>query len=330
MDPELAAAIASSRVTGSGAQDPDIATSRALFDAAVTGAVKAFFQAELPPDTDYKVHEQTIPVDGGDIRVRCFIPAAGGESATYPVLVNIHGGGFCVGSIELDDYILRQLCVKLELTTVNVEYRLAPEHPFPTPLNDCLAALKWTAENPSLLQADLAKGFVVSGHSAGANISAVLAHIARDDPFFEGRRLTGQILRDPSVCHPDAYPEHLRSEFRSMEENKDVPPVTRSIMEKLRRWHNAPPQDPRYSPLLYPSHSGLPRTYIQAMELDPLRDDALVYAKVLREAGVNVKLDFYRGVSHGFHYNWPAIKASERVRADFVVGIRWLLNREGK
>ncbi|OSD07113.1 hypothetical protein PYCCODRAFT_1442525 [Trametes coccinea BRFM310] len=329
MDSELAAAIAASRTASSGA-DPDIVTSRALFDAAVTGAVKAFFHAALPQDTAYKVHEQMIPVDGGEILVRCFIPAAGGSSATYPVLVNIHGGGFCVGSIELDDYILRQLCVQLQLSTVNIEYRLAPEHPFPIPLNDCLAALKWTAENPALVQADLTQGFIVCGHSAGANISAVLAHIARDDPFFEGRRLTGQILRDPSVCHPSAYPESLKSDFRSMEENKDVPPVTRSVIEKLRRWHNAPPHDPRYSPLLYPSHKGLPRTYIQAMELDPLRDDALVYGKVLREAGVEVKLDFYTGVSHGFHYNWPALKVSEKVRNDFLEGIRWLLNSQGE
>ncbi|CDO77117.1 hypothetical protein BN946_scf184592.g13 [Trametes cinnabarina] len=292
MDPELAAAIASSYAANPAPpSDPDIASTRAFFDSVVTEAVKAFYRGDLPPGSGriacIVVHEQSIPVDGGEILVRCFVPAVNSDSATYPVLVNIHGGG----SIELDDYILRQLCVKLELSIVNVEYRLAPEHPFPVPVNDCLAALKWTAENPALLQADLSKGFIINGHSAGANLSAVLAHIARDDPFFEGRRLTGQILRDPSICHPDAYPEGLKSEFRSMEENKDVPPVTVDMMNKLRAMYKGTPHDPLYSPLLFPSHRRLPRTYIQAMELDPLRDDGLVYAKVLREAGVEVKLD---------------------------------------
>ncbi|KAJ3006797.1 hypothetical protein NUW54_g3800 [Trametes sanguinea] len=342
MDPELAAAI-----LASGANDaepePDVALTRAYFDVGVTNTLKDFLKSDLPPDHTYTVGEAVVSGDG--VSVRYYIPAADGSPATYPVLVNIHGGGWSVGSIELDDYVLRQLCVKLSLSIVNIEYRLAPEHPFPAAVDDCLAALRWTVDNTSILKADLGKGFIVGGHSAGGNLSAVLSHILRDDPYFEGRRLTGQLLRDPFVCHPDAYPESLKSSFRSMEDNKDVPPVTRPVLDQLFGWYNAPPHDPRFSPLLYPSHEGLPRAYIQAMELDPLRDDAVVYARVLREVGVEVKFDLYvtsvlrdgktgcadiaspryPGVSHGFHYNWPGIKAAAKVRADLVDGIKWLL-----
>ncbi|KAI9060358.1 hypothetical protein FKP32DRAFT_1047396 [Trametes sanguinea] len=364
MDPELAAAI-----LASGANDaepePDVALTRAYFDVGVTNTLKDFLKSDLPPGSNdfsslgiigllnlFAEHAYTVGeavVSGDGVSVRYYIPTAAGSPATYPVLVNIHGGGkfsllhnctlagaayadllsYCsgwsVGNIELDDYVLRQLCVKLSLSIVNIEYRLAPEHPFPAAVDDCLAALRWTVDNTSTLKADLSKGFIVGGHSAGGNLSAVLSHILRDDPYFEGRRLTGQLLRDPFVCHPDAYPESLRSSFRSMEDNKDVPPVTRPVLDQLFGWYNAPPQDPRFSPLLYPSHEGLPRAYIQAMELDPLRDDAVVYDRVLREAGVEVKFDLYPGVSHGFHYNWPGIKAAAKVRADLVDGIKWLL-----
>ncbi|KAJ3006800.1 hypothetical protein NUW54_g3799 [Trametes sanguinea] len=166
MDPEFAAAIASS-----GASDvqlsSDIAPTRRFFHAAFTETFRSFAKPNLPSESLYEVHERIIPVKDGVISVRCIIPADGDELKTYPVLVNIHGGGWSVGSLEIDDYTMRELCVKLGLSTVNVGYRLAPEHPFPTPVEDCLAALKWTVENTSLLKADLSKGFVMTRSSKG-------------------------------------------------------------------------------------------------------------------------------------------------------------------
>ncbi|OSC98338.1 hypothetical protein PYCCODRAFT_1523426 [Trametes coccinea BRFM310] len=327
MDPELAAAIASSGASNV-KLSPDVASTRGFFHAAFTESFRSFAKPRLPLESLYEVHEQTIPVKNGTISVRCVIPADEDKHKTYPVLVNIHGGGWSVGNKEIDDCTLRELCVTLGLSTVNVGYRLAPEHPFPTAVDDCLAALQWTAENTTLLRVDLSKGFLVGGMSAGANLSAVVSHIARDDPFFEGRRLTGQLLREPLVCHPDAYPERWKSELRSIEENKNIPPVTREFLDLFFGWYNSPPHDPRFSPLLYPSHKGLPRAYIQCMELDPLRDDGVVYAKALLEAGVEAKLDLYPGVSHGFHYVWPTIKTADKVREDVVEGVKWLLNME--
>ncbi|KAI9060356.1 hypothetical protein FKP32DRAFT_1595436 [Trametes sanguinea] len=329
MDPELAAALSA---TGANNSSPtyDVAMARASFDEGVIKPLKEFLKVDLPPDNAYKLNEATIPVDGGEIRVRYYVPASDEGTPTYPVLVHMHGGGWSIGSIELDDYSLRQLCVKLRLSIANIAYRLAPEHPFPTAVYDCLAALKWVVENTALLQADLSKGFIVGGCSSGGNLSAVLAHMARDDPFFEGRRLTGQLLREAFVCHPDAYPESLRPLFRSREEHKDTPPVTRAVFDQFRGWYNAPPRDPRFSPLLYPYHAGLPRAYIQAMELDSTRDDGVVYAEVLREAGVEVKFDLHPGVTHGFHYNWPHIKAAVKVREELEEGIKWLLNQQAQ
>ncbi|KAI0364164.1 hypothetical protein BV20DRAFT_974744 [Pilatotrama ljubarskyi] len=327
MDPEFAAAVAP-LVGQKQASPPTIAEARAEFDQGVTAAFKAYLQPSLPPDSAYTVRDEIVDVDGGQISVRCLVPVVEDERETFPVFVNIHGGGWSVGTVELDDYFLRILCDKLKMSVVNVEYRLAPEHPFPTPVDDCFAALKWTVLNTPLLKADLKKGFIVGGHSAGANLSAVLAHMARDDPFFQGRQLTGQLLREPMVVHPDAYPEDLKSELGSMKENADVPPLSADTIMLLYGLYGAPPSDPRFSPLLYPSHRALPRAYIQAMALDPLRDDALVYDKVLRAACVETKLVMFPGVSHDFHYNFPAISLAAKVREDVVEGLKWLLGRE--
>ncbi|EIW57056.1 uncharacterized protein TRAVEDRAFT_127653, partial [Trametes versicolor FP-101664 SS1] len=278
------------------------------------------------------LRDEAVAVAGGEIVVRCVVPVVEDSDATFPVLVNIHGGGWSVGSIEIDDYFLRKLSVDLKLTTVNVAYRLAPEHPFPSAVDDCLTALKW-ASRPrfslhirALLKADLTKGFLVGGQSAGANLAAVLAHEARDDPFFAGpgRQLTGQVVREPMVIHPDVYPDELKPAMRSMAEDAD-PGLPRTMVDLLINFYSPVPEDPRFSPLLYASHVGVPRAFVQGMGRDPVRDDARAYAAALRAAGVAVRHIEYAGVTHGFHYSYPAISAAVRVRAELVEGIRWLL-----
>ncbi|KAI0364165.1 hypothetical protein BV20DRAFT_1057426 [Pilatotrama ljubarskyi] len=329
MDPEFAAGIAP-LLGQKPPRPPTVTEVRAHLDHVANNIYKPYLQPSLPPESAYSVLDRTVEVDNGQFSVRCFVPVVDDEQETFPVLVYIHGGGWSIGSIELDDYFLRILCDKLKISVVNVEYRLAPEHPFPMGLGDCLAALQWTALNTSLIKADLQKGFIVGGESSGANVSAVLAHIARDDPFFRDRQLTGQLLQEPLVVHPDAYPESLKAELRSFKENADVPPLSEDAIRQMIGWYNPPaPTDPRISPLLYPSHRGLPRAYIQAMGLDPLRDDAIVYEKVLREAGVETKIDIFPGVSHGFHYSFPAISAAGKVREASIRGLKWLLGREG-
>ncbi|KAJ8462286.1 hypothetical protein ONZ51_g11002 [Trametes cubensis] len=329
MDAERAHALADAETSGptQPVSTVNVADSRALFDNFVTQPHAAFHESILPPKGTYTVQDHPVAVEGGEISVRSLVPVVEDANETFPVLVFIHGGGMCLGGIELDDYALRGWCVRHKISIVNVGYRLAPENPFPTAINDCHITLQWVVSNASILKADLSKGFIVGGHSAGAYVSAVLAHIARDDPFFEGRRLTGQLLREPTVCRYQAYPESLKAKFRSIEENKDVPPVTKDQLDRLRAWYNAPPTDPRSSPLLYPSHEGLPRAYIQASQLDVLRDDGLVYAEVLKEAGVEVKMDLYPGVGHGWYYNDPTSAASARAREGVEEALEWLLGR---
>ncbi|KAI1793713.1 Alpha/Beta hydrolase protein [Ganoderma leucocontextum] len=327
MDPDYAVAIAPLL----NAPKPEIPLTvdqiRAHFFLNVVTPTQRFHVNRLPLASTYAVNDRNVTVYGGEIPVRCIIPVSDDDRQTFPVFVHIHGGGGCVGTIKLDDYPLRRISVDLQMTVINVEYRLAPEFPFPTGINDCYAALRWTVENTHSLKVDLSKGFLVGGHSAGGNFSAVLSQQARDDPFFAGRQITGQLLREPVTVHPDGYPDSMRDELRSIEENGGNPPLPAVVLRRLLHMYGAPPSDPRMSPLLYPSHEGLPPAYIQVMGLDPLRDDGVVYEKALRAAGVKTRIDLYPGVSHGFHYNFPDITLAETVRNDVVKGLKWLLCR---
>ncbi|RDX46321.1 hypothetical protein OH76DRAFT_1356169 [Lentinus brumalis] len=333
MDPDYAAALASSAANAPAAYQsasPTIEELRAAFVHAVTIPNKKYHEERLPPASSYVVEDKLIPGPGGDILVRCVVPVVPDDAQKFPVLLWIHGGGGCVGDIEIDDYHLRRISVDLQIVTVNVEYRLAPEHPFPAANDDCYAALKWVAEHASEIKSDISLGFLVGGHSKGANFAAMLAHVARDDPFFEGRQLTGQLLREPAVVdsESDSVPDEYKADYKSMDENGNNPPITRAAIKNLRRMQGAPPTDPRYAPLLYPSHAGLPPAYIQVLELDPLRDDGIIYEKALRKAGVRARIDLYPGVSHGFHMSFPTIKLAEKGREDVLKGLNWLLGRE--
>ncbi|KAJ7859869.1 Alpha/Beta hydrolase protein [Mycena leptocephala] len=241
--------------------------------------------------SSYSVEDFKIAVEGGEITV-----------PEFPVLFWTHGGGFVAGDLELDDFPHRILSVKYRISTVSVEYRLAPEHPFPIGLNDCYSALKWTVENAKRISGDPAKGFLVGGASAEGNLATVLAHRARDDPFFQNHKITGQILQFPGVLHRAAYPPQFVPRAFSHEQKLTDPNLASGLLQ-------VPPSDPEGSPLLAPA-------YIQVCGLDPLRDEVLLYERVLREAGVKTRLDIYPGLPHGFHM----------FEADLNAGLVWLLD----
>ncbi|KAI0053261.1 alpha/beta-hydrolase [Auriscalpium vulgare] len=267
------------------------------------------YKSRLTEDAQYRVEDHKVPVDDGEIVVRVVTPGSNDLGETFPVIVWFHGGGWVLGNVDQDDYQLRLMSTELRAVTVNVDYRTAPEHPYPTPWDDSFAAVKWVATNAGAMAADLAKGFVLGGVSAGGNIAAVLAHRVRDDAFFARTPLTGQ----------------YKSELLSEKQNDEAPCLNRALREFFQVQVKAPPHDPGFAPLLQPSHAGLPPAYLQICGLDPLRDEGLLYARVLREAGIAAKLDVYPGVPHCFNVWTPDIKLAVKYEADTMSGLKWLL-----
>lgn len=217
--------------------------------------------------------------------------------------------------------------MQFQIVIVNVDYRLVPEHKWPVSLNDAYAGLVWVTRNSSGLSTSLSKGFIIGGMSSGANLAAILAHRARDDPQFSDNPLSGQILCIPLVVHPDAYPEQYRDQLLSLEQHRDAPVLSKKGLYKWYEEYGVIPNDLECSPLLYPSHENLPPAYLQVCWLDPLRDEGFLYEKLLKEAGVETKLDFYPGVPHGFHIVWPDIPQAVKYEEDLINGLAWLLHR---
>ncbi|KAI0738355.1 Alpha/beta hydrolase fold-3, partial [Daedaleopsis nitida] len=198
--------------------------------------------------------------------------------------------------------------------------RLAPEHPFPTGVNDAYAAVKRVTENAQLLRVSLDKGFIVGGDSSGANLATVCAHLARRDDPFLGYKVTGQLLRQPFVIDPDACPKQYKSDYRSLEEFKDAPLLTRDTLDQSRALLQAAPDDPQFSPLLFPSHVGVAPAFVTYNGTDILRDDGRIYARVLSDAGVKVKAEWYV-----IFCSYPTISMAKKLDRHTRGGLTWLL-----
>ncbi|ETW74934.1 Esterase/lipase/thioesterase, partial [Heterobasidion irregulare TC 32-1] len=293
----------------------------------VSGALlNAWYPGSTFPSVDkYDAKDHRVAVQGGEIVVRSVVPTLQVAGETFPLLVWYHAGGWSLGNIDMDDANLRHICVDLRISVINVDYRLAPENPFPTGFDDCYAALKWAAEHERELSASLSKGFIVAGASAGGNLSAAVALRARDDPFFKGRNLTGQILHYPALCHPDVYPDKYKNELLSMDALKGVPIVSKKTMFWCYELLKAPPASPYFSPLLAPSHAGLPPACLQICGLDPLRDESFLFEKLLREQGVKTKLHVYPGVPHGVNALCSQITTAKRFEREFREAIVWIV-----
>ena len=158
--------------------------------------------------------------DGASITIRIHkptTPPAGGS----PVFVVYHGGGFTIGGLNDETILCRQWVEHFGGVAVNVDYRLAPEHPFPVPIHDAYDALKWTAANLDTLHVDASKGFLVGGVSAGANFTAVLSHLYRDDKL--SPPLTGLYISVPAILYPEAVPDKYKSMYLSRTQNTNDP-----------------------------------------------------------------------------------------------------------
>ncbi|TKA74431.1 hypothetical protein B0A49_02859 [Cryomyces minteri] len=275
------------------------------------------------------VKEEDIQVpmrDGAEITVRVYSPEKP-PSGGSPLIVMFHGGGFVLGGLENEELNCRLFCERLGFVALNVDYRLAPEHVFPTPVNDCWDALKWAAAHASELNADPSKGFVVGGISAGGNMAAVCGHLARDEKL--SPPLTGLFLSIPALLPKEAVPEKYKSKYLSLEQNKNAAILSERAIDLFTSNYKPDPASPLWVPFLWPTgHAHLPPTFFQICGQDPFRDEGLLFEEILREeCGVKTKLDVYPGLPHSFWSLFPSMEVSRRCVEDTVRGVGWLLEQ---
>jgi acetyl esterase len=248
----------------------------------------ALFGAMDQPPAVASVEDRVIPGPAGDLPVRIYTPDAAGPR---PVFTYFHGGGFVFCSIETHDGTCRRLANATGAVVVSVEYRLAPECPFPAAPDDCYAATVWSHEHAEELDADAGQ-LVVAGDSAGGNLAAVVAQMARDRG---GPPIAFQALVYPVIdgaCDTPSYSQNAEGYF-----------LERQAMRWFWDQYLGPGgncDDPLASPNRASNLSGLPPAIVITAEYDPLRDEGEAYASALDAAGVPVTMRRYDGMIHGF------------------------------
>jgi len=235
------------------------------------------------------VRDRTIPGPGGPISVRVYQPDGYGP---HGVLVYFHGGGYVMCSIDTHDTLCRQLCNRGRCVVVSVDYRLAPEHPFPAGLDDAIAAMQWVQDNAAEVNGDRSR-VAVGGDSAGANFAAVAAIVNRDGSRRPGLRL--QLLLYPATDR--------RGGYASLVENGEGYLLSTAMRQWFGRLYipaTADLADWRLSPMCATTLDELAPAHVVTAEFDPLRDEGDAYAVRLASSGVPVEHRRVSGMIHGF------------------------------
>jgi acetyl esterase len=268
-------------------------------------------KAQLP-----RVEDFTIPArDGHALSARLYAPSTG---APLPVLLYTHGGGFTIGSIGTHDILCRELARLAGCMVVSLDYRLAPEHRFPTATNDAWDALVWLHANAAGLGADPAC-IAVGGDSAGGTLATVNAILARD----AGLPLALQLLIYPGCAAHQDTPSHTRFASGLV---LDEPAITWFFGQYVTSREQR--QDWRFAPLHADDVEGVAPAWIGLAECDPLVDEGVDYADKLRAAGVAVDLEIYRGVTHEFIKMGRAIPEARKAHADAARALRQAFSLE--
>jgi acetyl esterase len=253
----------------------------------------------VPPDAVAAVTERSFDGPEGALRARIYTPAGRGP---FPTLLHIHGGGWVLCSLDTHDRECRALAALTPCVVVAVDYRLAPEHPFPAAVDDCLWALRWTIAHAAELGGD--GRVAIAGDSAGGNLATTVARLARDEGL---PPLAGQLLFYPVTdYHEPGTPSY--AEFA------EGYGLTREEMAWFWAQYARGPEvaaNPLAAPLRAPDLTGLPPALVVTAECDVLRDEGEHYARRMRDAGVPTTLRRHPGMIHGF-VNMSAVLASGR------------------
>jgi acetyl esterase len=266
------------------------------FELTTDGGVEASRQRfrELPRrpvHPEVRTEDRTIDGPAGPIGVRLYWPPADTEDP-LPVVVFIHGGGWSVGDLDTYDGEARNHAVGAGAVVVSVDYRLAPEHPYPAAVDDAWAATQWVAAHAGELGADPGR-LAVAGDSAGGNLAAVVSQLARDAG---GPPIRFQLLWYPATTWDSSLP--------SFTENANAPILGGGAVKGFSRWYAGDLDLSNMPTTLAPARAedltGLPPAYIAVAGHDPLRDDGARYAELLTAAGVPVELHNAETLIHGY------------------------------
>jgi acetyl esterase len=258
-------------------------------------------QLPIAPEPVAEARDRALPGPAGEIPVRVYRSEAAPRRA--PAVVYFHGGGWVIGSLDTHDGFCRALANRTAAVVVSVDYRLAPEHRFPAAPEDCYAALRWVAERGDEIGVDGSR-VAVAGDSAGGNLAAAVALMARDRG---GPRPRHQALIYPVTDHDFERP--------SYRENAEGYLLSRADMRWFWGHYLPEPErraDPYASPLRAEKLGELPPATVVTAEFDPLRDEGEAYAARLAEAGVPVECERYEGMIHGFVQLFPVFDAGRR------------------
>jgi acetyl esterase/lipase len=266
-----------------------------------------------PKEQIYRTADQRIPGPSSELPIRVYRPREAKPGELLPVLMWFHGGGFVIGDLDTHDPACRVLANQADCMVVAVDYRLAPEFKFPAAVDDSMAALRWVALHARELGGDPER-IAVGGDSAGGNLAAVCALIARN----EGHpRLAFQLLIYPCTAPEPETPSHKKFAEGYV--------LTRKTITWFYKQYVRGPKehsDFRFAPLVADDLSNLPPALVLVAGFDPLRDEGVEYARRLIEAGNRVTLANYEGMIHGFFLMGGAMDAAKRAAAQSAQALK--------
>jgi acetyl esterase len=271
--------------------------------------------ADLPAGELALVRDLSCPGPAGDIKLRLYDARA--EREAGPLFLFFHGGGFVLGDLDTHEPFCAEMARELDMPVLAVDYRLAPEHPWPAGIEDAIAATRWAAQSPEALGREVS-GLVVCGDSAGGNFAIVVALSLRDEPA--AVPVLAQWPIYPAACPNKDYP--------SKEDFAAGYLLTKLGMDWFEHCYGGDPKDWRYAPMMK-SQAGMPPTLIVTASLDPIRDQGRAYAAACVEAGVPTIFREAKGNIHGFICLRRAIPSSQQDIKGCVSALKLMLAEGG-
>jgi acetyl esterase len=266
-----------------------------------------------PTESIFRTADRRIPGPGSDLTLRVYQPREARPGERFPVLAWFHGGGFVIGNLDTHDHACRALANQADCMVVAVDYRLAPECKFPAAVDDCMAAVRWLALHAPEIGADPAR-IALGGDSAGGNLAAVCAILARNDGY---PKLAHQLLIYPCTAPEPETPSHHKFAEGYVLTRNTITWFYKQYVRSPREFN-----DFRFAPLVADDLSNLPPALVLVAGYDPLRDEGVDYAKRLIEAGNRVTLANYEGMVHGFYLMGGAVGAARRAIAQSAAALR--------